>query len=798
MLKKSKLLLLISSIFVCGSIGLLCYSASVSDKVVINEVCSSNFSVVYDENGNASDYIELYNPSWIPVSLSGYSLSDSEDELRKCNLDSVILGPKSYLVIFADGSSDEVVGHTSFSISGKGENVYLSNAKGNITDIAEIPRLDYNTVYARIQDGGHTWERKEPTPGYSNDGADIVKIAELAEPVFSYDSGFYDDDFWLEITAGEEEVIYYTLDGSEPDEQSIKYTGPLLITDASLNENVYAARTDLSPENDYVPEYKVDKATVVRAISYNDKTGQKSDISTKTYFVNYDTKMEYLGIPIVSIVTDPNNLFDYYSGIYGNGIGFQNYLDAGGICDGEILKKFTDENGVINYLYEASNAYNRGREWEKEAVMTYFDEEHQYIFAQDVGIRISGQSSRRYSQKSFNIFARDIYDENDILPYDFWGKGYKYSSVKLRNGGSDNGGSKIKDPFIHDIVSERNVSVQDTAPCIAFLNGEYWGTYNLRERYQQEYFYNHFALKNDEIFMIDAGEISYGDYDAWNAYIALLELIDAGDSSDDKNYSKICEMLDIQSFIDFLCINIYVDNQDVSFNKNIALWRSKTVGEDRNHDGKWRVMMYDLDNALFEYSRNSFTESIYWKEEGLIEEEPVKTLLQNEEFKKQFVLSFMDIANETFDYTRISKKLDEWNTIYENIVPKDHRRFYRGKEDNYKTNIQNLDTFFYYRAEYITDYLRESLNLNGTKEKVVIDTNIPQGGTVEINTLQLSLDGAWCGEYYTDYPITVTAIPADGYRFAGWTGDIQSAQEQMEVEISQGGIVLCAEFEKIN
>ena len=469
MLKKSKLLLLISSIFVCGSIGLLCYSVSASDKVVINEVCSSNFSVAYDENRNASDYIELYNPSWIPVSLSGYSLSDSEDELRKCNLDSVILGPKSYLVIFADGSSDEVVGHTSFSISGKGENVYLSNARGNITDIAEIPRLDYNTVYARIQDGGNTWERKEPTPGYSNDGADIVKIAELAEPIFSYDSGFYDDDFWLEITAGEEEVIYYTLDGSEPDEQSIKYTGPLLITDASLNENVYAARTDLSPKNDYVPEYKVDKATVVRAMACNEETGDISKSVARTYFVNFDNKSDYEDVIMVSLVTDPDNLFDYESGIYGNGIAFQNYIDEGGMQGGELLNSFVNDAGEEKKLYMATNAFNEGKDWEREATVEFFDEERTCVLDQNVGIRISGESSRSFSQKSFILYARDIYDDSNVISYDFFGDGYEYDSIKLRNGGSDNGGCKIKDAFMHEIISERNVCHQASRPCVVFF-----------------------------------------------------------------------------------------------------------------------------------------------------------------------------------------------------------------------------------------------------------------------------------------------------------------------------------------
>ena len=152
--KKSRVwLLLILGICFCALTGVLCYSSEASNFVVINEVCSNNFSVICDDSGNYLDYIELYNPAAVPVSLTGFSLSDNEKELNKCSLDSVMLPAKGRMLIWMDGTDSDVIGHAPFKISSMGERIYLSNKNGEITDSVSIPRMTYNTVFARVGDG---------------------------------------------------------------------------------------------------------------------------------------------------------------------------------------------------------------------------------------------------------------------------------------------------------------------------------------------------------------------------------------------------------------------------------------------------------------------------------------------------------------------------------------------------------------------------------------------------------------------------------------------------------------------
>ena len=148
---------------------------------------------------------------------------------------------------------------------------------------------------------------------------------EYTELVFSVESGFYEEPFTLVLSAPVGTEIYYTLDGSEPDEHAMKYTEPILIEDATKNDNRYSLRTDvttgymseligvhnpdLQPPGYVLPDYPIDKCTVVRAV-YLDEEGALSEIKTGNYFVGFDEKKGYDGFNIISVVTDPDNLFD--------------------------------------------------------------------------------------------------------------------------------------------------------------------------------------------------------------------------------------------------------------------------------------------------------------------------------------------------------------------------------------------------------------------------------------------------------------------------------------------------------
>jgi len=280
---------------------------------------------------------------------------------------------------------------------------------------------------------------KEATIKYVLAGMFYGNTDSNSDIIFSRSSGFYDEEFILRMYAPTDE-IYYTLDGSDPNRDSLKYEHPLLIVDASYNPNVYSMQTavttrfseeidetyiDLSKEPLYkVPKEYIDKCNVLK-VAYYDYYGNRSEISENVYFVGFQDKEGYENVNIISITTQPSNLFAYENGIYVTGKYYDAYKE-----EGIPKRKLKDwERWDANY-------HQRGNEWEKESNIQIFDKDKKKVLSQKVGIRIQGGASRGYYPKSLNIYARDKYGDNR-LKYDFWGTGYNPKRMTLTSGGND-------------------------------------------------------------------------------------------------------------------------------------------------------------------------------------------------------------------------------------------------------------------------------------------------------------------------------------------------------------------------
>lgn len=222
--------------------------------------------------------------------------------------------------------------------------------------------------------------------------------------VFSHESGFYDEPFELSLRCGGG-TIYYTLDGTEPDNTSLKYDESIHIADATVNENVYSRITDTSIGYQYdrakqyfvslatpwytVPGFNVDKCNVVKACCY-DKNGKRSNTVTKIYFVGFAEKEGYDNLNIMSIVCSPNDLFDYENGIYVCGKDMDEYLAGGDIA--------------VNWAWWKGNYSRRHRNGERLATAVLFNTEGEIVFDKQIGVRIQGNSSRALMPKNLNLF----------------------------------------------------------------------------------------------------------------------------------------------------------------------------------------------------------------------------------------------------------------------------------------------------------------------------------------------------------------------------------------------------------
>ncbi len=606
------------------------------------------------------------------------------------------------------------------------------------------------------------------------------------ELCFSRESGFYEEPFELKLSAPFGEKIYYTLDGSVPDENAFLYTTPIFIDDATSQPNVYSARTDLVDDPQYkLPDYTVDKCTIVRAVSQN-VDGNFGEVKTESYFVCYDEKAGYRDMNVMSIVTAPENLFDYDTGIYVLGRKYDNNLD---------------ENG--NPLWENANFYNHGMAWERLVDIQIFNAEREVSLKQPCGMRIQGGSSRAYLPKSLNFYARKIYSLATRFYSDLFGTGYMADTVTLTAGGQD-AIAKFRDMFVSTQTKDRNFCTMNYEPCVMFLNGEYWGVYWLTERYTNTYLSYYYGVDADNIIIMKNNKLTRESEADWAVYVSMLNYLQDTDFTTAENYESLDYTIDLQSFIDYYATEIYIGTEDWP-GTNEAFWRARkpvknTERRVNYEDGRWRWMLFDVNtSALREEVMKDDTLGSTIKSNSAF-----CNLCQSDAFKKEFSLTLMDLANETFSVENTERVIREWLALMREPMEAHLRRFY-GEEGVYRFDeeVADIRAFIKGRKPYAAQYLEENFGLEGCLATVKLEMSDTAAGQITLNTITPTFDGQgkWKGEYFTDYPITISATANEGYRFAGWEISAGQGMEtiegtSLELEIPENGLCVRAVFEK--
>ncbi|MCI9429846.1 MAG: hypothetical protein HFI94_06885 [Lachnospiraceae bacterium] len=692
--RKVWIVLLIS---IMGMAATVCYGMqfSVSGKIKINEICSNDETILLDVDGNIrlSDYIELYNGGMFDYRIEGLYLSDNENELKKYEIPAGVIRAGGYLLVLLDGNA-------SFGISRYGETVYLSDRNGNVIDQVDCIALGGDTGYSRVPDGSENLSARECTPGWSNNWATRY----LQAPSFSCESGFYGEAFDLVIFSEEDAKIFYTLDGSIPTEQSIAYEGPIRVSDVSSQENKWSMREDISAgfltdeikkmgEGAFLPGYRapdapVDKCTVLRAVCI-DEEGNRSPVASASYFVDYGSKAGYEGMNVLSVMTDPDNLFDNDRGIYVLGSVYDAY-------------KNSDHPQWIDSDWEwwSANYTQRGRDWEREACLQFFDTGGKLLLSKEGGIRIQGGRTRGKAQKSLNLYARKEYDGQGRFQADFFGSGYEPKRMTLFTGADDNI-AKIKDYMMSCIMGSRHFSMMEFVPYVMFLDGEYWGCYWLTEKYDDKYFQYHYGVDAEDVVMIKHGMIEVGNEEDLKLYQEMRSFLINTDLAVDRNYQKACELVDMESLIDYYAAEIYIGRYGDWPSGNFALWRTREEGIGTYGDGRWRWILFDVNSGSMEY----FVAENDTLAEVMEKDELFASLMENEKFREQFRQVILDMARTEFLPEKTEVFIDDYRATMGETLQKEYERFYGGIQErtmDLDYIMEDMKKFFVRRYDYIT------------------------------------------------------------------------------------------------
>lgn len=745
--------------------------------IIINEICAKNKSSLKDSFLEYPDWIELYNKSDKAVNLLGCGISDTAAEPLKWVMPSVNIQPNGYLIVFCsdlDKTENEL--HTNFKIS-SGEEIILSDKSGKKIDSLIVADTDDDETYGIDKSG--SLMILSATPGSSNDGSAISNDPGVLAPVFSYKSGFYSKEFKLTLSASSGADIYYTTDGSVPTKASKKYSSPITVKDRSSEKAVltYKTGTIADKSQEQFPREEFEKATIIRAIAV-DKSARTSSVSTATYFVGSDIAEKYKSVSVLSVVTDPDNLYNSATGIF---------------VAGDTFKQWRQKNPTAELDGEAQGNYNqRGREWEREAHIDYF-KNGSLEFSENVGIRTHGGWSRNSQQKSLKFYFRGEYGSKK-LKYELFedNRDYlnnniinEYKRFMIRNGGNDSFSLLYKDAWQQALVKDFPFATQDSKLAICFLDGEYWGLYTMMEVYDDNYIESHYKIDSDNAVMIKAGSLEEGTDSDWELWQEAFDFVKDSDMSNAENYKKACEYFDMNSLTEYIAYELYIGNEDWLEN-NWACFRARTPNDANPYaDGKWRFMLYDTEYSMDLYgSGRNYRFNIFSQlanGEGHLG--PIfKSLLKSREFKAKFVAACEDVMNIAFNPQSAQASLDSYHKIYAPYIPQHFKRyiFWQGiwgierNRDSWKKWLTN-------RQSYFPEQMNEVLGL-GTAKTQTLSVSFEGKGEIYINNIPVKFTGgSFSGKYFAGYKISIEAKPASGYEFSGWSGGYSGRTEKIEL-----------------
>lgn len=479
----------------------------------------------------------------------------------------------------------------------------------------------------------------------------------------------------------------------------------------------------------YMLPLHIDATTVLRARLF-DAAGilLPGKISTNTYFIDED-----ISIPVISISTNNDNLY--------GGSGIFDHWDT---------------------------------DWKKQAYIEYFDTIHINAFEQNIGIKVDGGAggSRSLPQKSMRVELDNPAYGDGTLSYPLLTRRHwvdDYETFYLRNGSNMSNVLPYKDAFMTRTTDGTYNEHMDYDPVVVFINGEYWGFYELRNKLDEGHFDYAKGVDKDSLDLMSLSywyglvlrTLSGSDTD----FIEMRTVLATYPTPEDPEYYALADsLLDLQNFTDYIASQMFFANYDWPYN-NIKAWR------DRGGDNKWKYAIIDVELGLgiggWSNANSDLIPGLFSPQENI---EPLAKLLQNPIYHDYFVNRYADLLNSTFLPERTLAMED---SIYNAMIAEMPRQFERW---GYGTIGEQMATFDAYREALRDDFTvrsdKERTHIkNGfdleDKVEITLACDPPGSGYIKISTLTI-FDLPWSGIYFDGVPVQITAMPNTGYTFSNW------------------------------
>ncbi len=590
-----------------------CASSVPNGPLSIWEVMASNDKYLPQRLGECFDWVEIKNISDSTVNLSNYCISDDSDTRNMHILPDITLAPgKSHIIILTSDTAmvADNYSYAPIDLDANEDQLFIYANDGSLSDFVFLNNIPRNFSYGRSENaGGFTY--MEPTPSTPNTAGQRMISSNL---ISSYLPGVYSQEEGFTVDLHAEGTIYYTTDGSIPDSSSAKYTTPL----------------------------RIDETTVLRAVSIEDhKLG--SDVYTATFIIG-----DKHDLPVVSLVTEPDNLWGY-QGIYKNN---------------KISVKEIRVPANVSYSGSDGN------------------------FSLDCSLNLHGATTVVYfDKKSFAVRFNDSYD--GPLHYDVFedGEVTTFSSLIIRNSIESSFSSQMHDAMIGYIASRCSDSVisQKYKYVALYLNGEYWGLYAIRERHSEEHFASYMNVPAEEVKIV-----RYMTSER-NELYDLYKFLERNNLRSDENYAYAKSVLDIDSYIDWIIFEAYMSNVDI--NGNIRYYKNPSTG-------LWQIGLADLDLGIVG-SYRAFEEVAETFHHGQM----VSALMKNDDFNDALARRLAELLSNELSDENVIALIDEMSDTIRSEATWEAARWERSPVYGWESTVDYMRNFCDGRAQEMIDSL---------------------------------------------------------------------------------------------
>ncbi|MDG2370530.1 MAG: CotH kinase family protein [Flavobacteriales bacterium] len=543
----------------------------------------------------------------------------------------------------------------------------------------------------------------------------VVALNAVGQDVVSFNhvSGKYEDSIQL-IVHGDFDELYYTLDGKIPNKYSKVFKDSLLIDKTVL----FKARMK---RNGHLLD------TVINSF----------------YLINFSKKF-----PVLSISIDKEDLWSDKKGLFAKGEG-----------------AYKDSNGHFKNC-------NYHKKWEKSVSIIYIEDS--LILNQNCGLKLFGESTRANPDKSLKLIARNKYGSKLFKHSFFKNKSLKkHKQLVIRASGNDYKGTRFKDVLSAHLIRNIGLDYMDYQPIHLYVNGSYWGVYNLREKVNEHY------LKYNKGFDADSVNIIMGKWvrqqGSSKTFMKMYRWFYRLKEMDSLAYLQAGEFLDLRNYMNYRIFQLFINNADSR--GNIRYWNSTM------NDGRFRMILYDTDHGYGNYKRSFLQHSLSVNDEHWYNPpwstRYLRKLMSNEVFKNQFLVQYSHLLNTSLHKDTIVYAVNYFKKMYQFELPRpnepinSHLRNVPQSLSKWESKVQELNHFSKLRYDFVRNELLRIFDLKGWFSLTVKGNS----GRINVND-NLPLCLPYSGSYLKGTSFTVEALDDGPFKFVSWS-DLDTCREKL-------------------